>query len=377
MKVFCSCLFFWTLSGFSQFDIGETSIVFNDTERDRDIETFIYYPATESGEDVTVTDGKFPVISVGHGFVMTYESYAYIWEHFVPLGYIVILPNTETTVTVSHGDFGTDLSFVIGAIQTEGATEGSLFFEHVSMTSAVLGHSMGGGAAVLAAAEDTEISTLVTLAAAETDPSAIDVAETVLQPSLTFAGGVDCVTPIAEHQEPVYENLSDCKGYVFIPEGSHCQFANSNVLCELGEFSCTASEISEEEQHETVLEALTPWFQAFLKMDYAAWEEVEALEGAHDLYDLELECDDNGPVLSVENSVANDAVIYPNPTTGEVWIPANFQNKSYSIYSADGRLVRGGKTKKSIDLSNLETGVYLIELRDDSGNVLVNRIQKL
>ena len=90
MKVFCSCLFFWTLSGFSQFDIGETSIVFNDTERDRDIETFIYYPATESGEDVTVTDGKFPVISVGHGFVMTYESYAYIWEHFVPLGYIEI-----------------------------------------------------------------------------------------------------------------------------------------------------------------------------------------------------------------------------------------------------------------------------------------------
>ncbi|NOQ74604.1 MAG: T9SS type A sorting domain-containing protein [Crocinitomix sp.] len=347
-----------TINGFGQFDIGETSIVFTDTERDRDIETFIYYPADEAGEDVDVTDGKFPVIAVGHGFVMTYESYAYIWEHFVPLGYIVILPNTETTVDVSHGDFGTDLGFVIEALQNENTIETSLFYEHVSVYSAVVGHSMGGGAAVLAAADFPEISTLVTLAAAETDPSAIDAANDVSQPSLTFAGEVDCVTPPADHQELIYNNLSDCKGYVLIFGGTHCQFANSNILCELGEFSCPDTETAESEQHFGVLAIMTPWLRAYLKTDFEAWEEVVALEGENDIFDFNLDCADNAPVLSLENLLENKGIIYPNPTSGEIQIPANYQNKPYHIYSADGRLVQEGITNTEIDLSKLDAGFY-------------------
>lgn len=377
MKWTYSLIFLFSFNGFSQFDIGETSIVFTDIERDREIETFIYYPVSEAGEDVALTDGKFPVIAVGHGFVMTYESYAYIWEHFVPLGYIVILPNTETAVDVSHGDFGSDLGFVIHALQNENTLESSLFYAHVSVYSAVIGHSMGGGAAVLAVADDSEITTLVTLAAAETDPSAIAAASEINRPSLTFAGGADCVTPPAEHQELIYENLNDCKGYVLIPEGTHCQFANSNFLCELGELTCPDEEISAEDQHAAVLEVLTPWLRAYLKTDYAAWEEVLVLEGENDTYDFELNCTDNAPVLSLDNSIQNRGIIYPNPTSGEVQIPVNYQNKGYSIYSTAGRLVQQGITNMQIDLSKLESGFYLIEMEDQQGNRIVNHVQKL
>ncbi|MFT5818922.1 MAG: dienelactone hydrolase [Crocinitomix sp.] len=366
-----------TVNSFGQFDIGETSIVFTDTDRDRAIETFIYYPADEAGVDVDVTDGNFPVIAVGHGFVMTYESYTYIWEHFVPLGYIVILPNTEITVDVSHGDFGKDLGFVIQAMQIEDTIETSLFYEHVSVHSAVVGHSMGGGAAVLAAAEFPEITTLVTLAAAETDPSAITAATEIEQPSLTFAGELDCVTPPAEHQELIYNNLSDCKGYALIFGGSHCQFANSNVLCEFGEFSCPDAESLESEQHFAVLALMTPWLNAYLKTDFTAWEEVLALEGENDIFNFSLDCTDNAPVLSLENLIENKGIIYPNPTSGEVQIPPNYQNKPYSIYSADGRLVQQGTANMQIDLSQLESGFYLIELQGEDGSSLVNRIRKL
>ena len=49
--------------------------------------------------------------------------------------------------------------------------------EHVDARGALLaGHSMGGGAALLAAARDRSIRTVATLAAAETEPSAIGAA---------------------------------------------------------------------------------------------------------------------------------------------------------------------------------------------------------
>ncbi len=376
MKSILTLLIIIPLIGLAQFEIGSTSITYTDTDRDREVETFIYYPANAGGGDVSLADGLFPVISVGHGFLMTYESYQYIWEHYVPLGYIIILPNTETAVPVSHGEFGKDLSFVIRALQAENEIESSLFFGHVSPHSAVVGHSMGGGASILAVAEDASISTVVTFAAAETDPSAIAAASSINQPSLTFAGGNDCVTPPADHQEPIYTNLSDCKGYVQITGGSHCQFANSNFICELGELACPGDGISESEQHAAVLEVLTPWLQAYLKTDYTAWEAVVALEGTGDNYNFSLDCSDNAPVLSVNENVNSVQMIYPNPSNGIVTVPANYEGKNYRILALDGRIVQAGITVAQLDFSALKNGLYVLQIETEGGLVLTQRVVK-
>jgi len=365
------------LVGFCQFEIGSTSRVFTDTDRARDVESFIYYPANSAGADVDVADGDFPVISIGHGFLMTYESYSYLWEHFVPLGYIVILPNTETGVGVSHGEFGTDLSFVIHALQAENALESSLFHEHVSPYSAVVGHSMGGGASILATAEDATITTVVTFAAAETDPSAIAAATAISQPSLTFAGENDCVAPPADHQEPIYANLSDCKGYVLITGGSHCQFANSNFVCELGEFACPGGGISEAEQHAVVLGILTPWLQAYLKTDFAAWEDVVALEGTGDNYDFNLECSENAPVLSVEKVKDFNAFIYPNPSNGLVSIPVDLIGYSFRLLAIDGRIVQEGLLQHQLDFSFLKKGTYFLQILGDKDLMITQQLIKV
>ena len=52
----------------------------------------------------------------------------------------------------------------------------------------VLGHSTGGGAAVLAAAKDDQIRAVVTVTAAETKPSAVEAAGRVEAPSLHLIG---------------------------------------------------------------------------------------------------------------------------------------------------------------------------------------------
>jgi len=361
---------------FGQYEIGQTTLTINDPDRDRDIETYVYYPADAAGTDLDLSDGNFPIISVGHGFVMTYDYHIYLWEHLVPLGYIVALPNTETGVTVSHGDYGLDLGYVIQALQAEDENESSIFYNHIGATSAVIGHSMGGGASVLAASEYSEITTLITLAAAETDPSAISAASSVTIPSLTFAGDVDCITPPADHQEPIYDNLSDCKGYVLINDGTHCQFANSNPLCEFGEFSCPSSGLSESDQHGAVLEVITPWLEAYLKFSYDAWLTVEALEGDQSNYNLSLDCT-NAPSVSLDETSTDVLSIYPNPNQGLIVLSLPIERGTYNIYRMDGSIIdQGNITGQELDLNHINDGFYLITIQVNETMIINQRILK-
>ena len=76
------------------FQIGHTTINLIDTSRsNRNIPTEIYYPADVAGNNVSVTlanNGKFPAISFGHGFVMTWDAYQNIWDALVAEGFITV-----------------------------------------------------------------------------------------------------------------------------------------------------------------------------------------------------------------------------------------------------------------------------------------------
>ena len=172
----------------------------------------------------------------------------------------------------------------------------------------------------------------------------------------------------------MYANHNDCKGYVLITGGSHCQFANSNFICELGELACPGDGISESEQHAAVLEILTPWLQAYLKTDYAAWEAVVALEGAGDNYNFSLDCSENAPVLSVNSSANSVELVYPNPSNGVVTIPLNYQTKNYRILTLDGRIVQAGVIGAQLDFSVLKNGMYVLQIETEGGVVLMQRL---
>jgi len=362
---------------FSQYEVGETVINFVDSERDdRAIETHIFYPAESGGTEEPVTEGTFPVIAVGHGFAMSFDAYEYIWEHLVPLGYIVALPNTETGLAVSHEAFGKDLAYVLTALQTENGDEASFFFDRISDRTAVVGHSMGGGTGVLAVSESPTITSLITLAAAETDPSAIAAANEIDQPSLTIAGSLDCVTPPEEHQNLIFENHNDCKGYILIEGGSHCQFANSNFVCELGEITCAGEGVIDEAaQHEIVLDVITDWLTVFLKNDMEIWESVTASVGDNDGYTFELSCEENGPVLSIEELNERPVQIYPNPAVDYLMV-SGVQNQHYSIIAMDGQIVSSGYLTDHIDVRFLEKGIYILQLRTAPHQWIQKRIIK-
>jgi dienelactone hydrolase len=244
-------------------NIGHTSIVFYDDIRDRNIETQIYYPAATSGDNTNISPGNYPVIIFGHGFLMNWESYQNYWEALVPEGYIICFPTTEMSLTPNHESFGKDLKNLASQMQNQSEDENSIFYNSLLPKTAIMGHSMGGGASFLAVENNPSISTLVNFASAETMPSAIASAFNVTIPSLIFSGENDCIAPAFENQDMMYNNLaSQCKTQINITDGNHCNFANSNFNCALGESFCSSdTSISREQQQQITSEFLKLWLE--------------------------------------------------------------------------------------------------------------------
>lgn len=266
-------LFLFTVSAFSQsYPIGHRTFNFVDPARNRTIQTEVYYPATSAGDNTPFASGQFPLLVFGHGFMMSWDSYQWLWDSLVPRGYIMAFPRTEGGMTPSHSAFGLDLKFLNDFILSEGSNASSFFYQHILGTSAIMGHSMGGGSSVLATSGNTNLTTLVNFAAAETNPSAISAASSVNVPTLMFYGTNDGVTPPANHQIPIYNNLaSSCKTLVGVVGGGHCYFADYNFNCSFGEGTTSPQPtITREQQHAIVWQVVFPYLEFMLKSDPVA-----------------------------------------------------------------------------------------------------------
>ena len=378
--MFCTLLSIFDVQA-QPFAIGKTTITFTDGSRNnRVIETDIYYPASQSGTNVPVAGGsniRFPVISIGHGFVMAVDAYANLWNMLVPEGYIVALPKTESSFSPSHANFGRDLAFVIDTITQLNDKSNSIFFNKVDNMNCVMGHSMGGGAAHLAAAGNTKIKAIATLAAAETNPSAIGAAGPLQIPALVFAGSNDCVTPPANHQTPIYNALkSNCKTYLTIKGGSHCQMAESNFNCNFGEATCTpAPSISRIQQHAVIKSYLIPWLQYQLKQDCNAARAFDNLMKNDNNVSFQNNCTFCLVSQTADVRLFSNNNVYPNPFKETLNITSATRLSGpvhITLKSVDGKVYR---MKEEIALSlnnrslqmqtgNLTAGIYILQLQN-------------
>ncbi len=129
------------------YPIGHKQFNFVDPARNRTIQTEVYYPATSAGDNTPFANGQFPLLVFGHGFAMSWDSYEWLWDSIVPKGYIMAFPRTEGSVIPApdHEAFGLDLKFLNDFILSEGNNSSSFFYQHIIGTSAIMGHSMGGG----------------------------------------------------------------------------------------------------------------------------------------------------------------------------------------------------------------------------------------
>lgn len=253
------------------YDVGYSKIKFVDDERGRrKIKTDIYFPTENKAKGIILPENstkEFPVIIFGHAFVMSVKSYSNLVDSFVPKGYIFAFPKTERGISPSHIDLANDLVFVAKKLEELNNNSRSPFYQRISQNRCVMGHSMGGGSAILAAQNRSIFKGLIALTPYETNPSAIKAAANVTIPSLIFSGENDCITPPEEFHVPIFRALaSKNRTYISISGGSHCQMAAKNAMCNFGEKLCNPRpEITYEQQHNILDKYITLWLDIHIK----------------------------------------------------------------------------------------------------------------
>ena len=375
------------MSSYAQtYQIGHKSQAFVDASRsNRNITTEIYYPATTAGDNVTIATGQFPVVVFGHGFVMVWSAYDNIWTGVVPNGYIMVFLTTETGFSPSHLDFGKDIAFMVGAMKAEGLKASSTFYGAVTNKSAIMGHSMGGGSSFLAVQFDSTITAMATLAPANTNPSSITAAKSITIPEIIFSGVNDCVATPATNQIPMYDSLaSACKTLVNIIGASHCQFANSNTNCSLGDGTCSPKPtITRAVQQGIVTSLLIPWLNFYLKNDCSSGNQFQSLitaaSGITSQQNCTLSC-----TTSVGNIVRNNFLVQvsPNPFNSEATViiqdaAGKIGNAVFTMYDIYGRAVKSvtvTSTTFKLDRVNLPSGIYFYKVKGDRGQISTGKI---
>lgn len=362
---------------FAQYPVGHQSLTYQDPARsNRDVIFELFYPATSAGESTPFANGQFPLIVFGHGFVMGYDAYAYFKDAMVPLGYIVVFCTTESSMSPVHSDFGLDLAFLVDTIKNENMNSSSPFYNKLTSTSAIMGHSMGGGSSFLACENNAVPTCMVTFAAAVTDPSSITAAQYVTIPALVLAGAEDCVAPPADNQIPMYDSLaSACKVYVSIVDGCHCYFADYNFNCTFGEQTCHPGSynITRTDQEDATLDFVKLYLDYYMKGNAASWNIFIDSLNISTKITHQISC----PATGINEIKNNSFSVWPNPSDEKMNI-SFISRGSYSLRINDltGRTLlivyknsASGMITETIDISEFSKGVYFLELISSDINI--------
>lgn len=140
-----------------------------------------------------------PAVAFGHDWLQPAERYADLLRHLASWGFVAAAPNSHRGPLPSHHAFAADLRSTLEVCAGVRLGDGRISVD--ARRTALAGHGLGGGAALMAAAGHPRVAAVVTLAPANTHPGTLDAARAVTAPTLHIAAGRDTVTPAAGHAE--------------------------------------------------------------------------------------------------------------------------------------------------------------------------------
>ncbi|WP_116041388.1 dienelactone hydrolase family protein [Amycolatopsis palatopharyngis] len=151
----------------------------------------------------TPTSGlNLPAVVFGHGWMQSPDRYLGLLRHLASWGIVAAAPATQHGPVPSHRLFAADLHSTLDILT--GVRLGPAGISVDPAALGLAGHSIGGGAAVLAAAEQgSRIKAVATIAAAQTVPPASEAARSVEAPGLHLVPDDDLVTPAAGNAEVI------------------------------------------------------------------------------------------------------------------------------------------------------------------------------
>mgnify|MGYP000330218570 CR=1 FL=1 len=243
------------------YQAGWTSVTLN---RDgRNFNAIIYYPSFVEGSEAQIDTihGPYQTIAFGHGFFMQNSYYISHFKHLASYGFVIIAPQFPDN---NHLQLGFDLIHCVNFIKAQNRNSNSRFYNLIDTLKAGLsGHSMGGGASLLAAANDSSITVAAPLAAAETNPSVINVMNQIKGIVFLIAAQNDGITPVNTNQLPMFNNANPVKALVSIKGANHTKFMDTRIW----DWTDPNGYLAASEQLRITRKYLTSIFNLFLKED--------------------------------------------------------------------------------------------------------------
>jgi dienelactone hydrolase len=172
-----------------------------------------------------------PAVAFGHDWLQPAARYADLLRHLASWGIVAVAPDNHRGPLPSGATFAADLRTALEVCVGVRLGDGRISVD--GRRTALAGHGIGGGAAVLAAAGQERLAAVVTLAAAQVRPSALDAARTVTVPSLHLVAGKDLVAPPAGHAEPIADAWGGPVTVRTLPKAGHTAFLDGRHWSDL------------------------------------------------------------------------------------------------------------------------------------------------
>lgn len=196
-----------------------------------------------------------PVIAFGHGFFQLPALYDSLLAAVASRGYHVVAPDTETGPWPRHRRLADDLWLVARWAGESAGWAGD------GAGIVLAGHSMGAGAALLAASLHRGIDAVVTLAAVRTRPPAR--LEAITAPTLFVVGSQDRIVPPARTRA-LYEGMpvSVPAQWAIVRGGYHCGFLDGARWRDAG---CDRGDLPRQEQLYVTGQLVGDWLDAWIR----------------------------------------------------------------------------------------------------------------
>ncbi|MFE2533132.1 alpha/beta hydrolase family protein [Streptomyces sp. NPDC059371] len=229
----------------------------------------VWYPGTTAGANAVVAPGAHPGLAFGHGFFQGITQYESLLKHYASWGFIIVTPKSQGGLFPSHSAFADDLNAALTWLTSQNTTSGSRFAGAVNTDRlGVSGHSMGGGAALLAAGRNPAVKSVSTLAAAETNPSAVTASGKLTMPAQYVGGSADSIAGVADNQQKMYDAKPAPAQLRVITGGFHCGFEDSSG------FGCDSGAVTRAAQQKLTQGVTTSYLLYTLGGDASMYDQV-------------------------------------------------------------------------------------------------------
>lgn len=148
------------------------------------------------GKVYTPAEGKaLPAVAFAHDWRKDIKSYHGTLRHLASWGIVVVAPNTEKGLVPDHRNFAADLESSLQIAAGVKLGQGNAVVSPAKL--GMVGHGMGGGAAVLASVNNEKIRAVAALYPAKTAPPADVAARDLSVPGLVIGSGrPDSINPV-------------------------------------------------------------------------------------------------------------------------------------------------------------------------------------